>query len=447
MALTKSKVDELGLVSVISNPDVALLFEKDEPVRDQSFSPTQVKSGKTVTIKKETYKYMPWGSNNLKPQEMLQLVSKNHTKPQLIETQRDFLMGSTVFLFKKNYETTPNGVKKVLEPIKISTELEDLFEQIELQDYLLKAASDLCYSKGIPTLVNLNSDSTLKSLDVVGFELCRKTYQEKGIVKNVIVHPDWKNYSASDAIVKQMFDPSRMEKGKTSQLEFIDWVMDYVSGQYYYSYPAWWGTEEWTKISNKIPVYHNSGLDNGYNFKYVITIPYAYVAKIAKSEDPKDILAARQTIKDEMDRFLAGKADVALITMSVQDAMGKEVPGWKVEPIENLMTDDAYIKLDAQSNINQANGHGIFPALAGIDTGGKLGGSGSELRITYQLYLALRTPQQRERLLHTLNTVVRKILIFQKLMDRDTYFGIEDIDLTTLDKNPTGTQAVVNQAQ
>jgi len=85
--------------------------------------------------------------------------------------------------------------------------------------------------------------------------------------------------------------------------------------------------------------------------------------------------------------------------------------------------------------VAQASGHGIDATLASIDTGGKLGGSGSEKRISAQIHIAHRTPTKRKILLESLN-ICNRINGFQK----DIVWGFEDTQITTLDVNPTGTQ-------
>jgi hypothetical protein len=423
---------------VITKAKAAVSFPDNAPVRDQVNSPKVV----NVNQKLGGYSVSRWGSDNLKPNQMLKLTSENHIKAQLLQTERDFLLGSHLGLFKRSIVDGKHKLDSVSLP-----DLEDWMEEANINEYLLQAAANYVYFWNIPNRVSLTSDGKdIKSIDVIDCDLIRKETVQKGYVQRAFIHPDWCKVSQySDYMqVKQMYDPSRLGK----QLEFINWIKNPVPGQYYYSFPAWWTTEEWTKVSSYIPAFHVAGLTNGYNIKYTISVPYAYVAKIAKSEDPKDIIKAREEIAEQMDNFLAGKenADKTFITMSISDAMGKEIPGWKIEPLDNKMSDDAYIKLDQQANQNQCSGHGLDPALAGIDTGGKLGGSGSEKRISYQLHLALRTPQARQLLLATLNGPVKKLKVAIGQMTRDDFFGIEDIDLTTLDKNPTGTQAVVNQS-
>jgi hypothetical protein len=114
---------------------------------------------------------------------------------------------------------------------------------------------------------------------------------------------------------------------------------------------------------------------------------------------------------------------------------GKPMPGVKITPLNNNNPSGEYIELDKQANINQASGHGINPVLAGIDTGGKLGGSGSEMRIAYQLHIALNTPIPRKLILKPFHLIHK--LKGWNVTKPNRYFDFLEIDITTLDENPT----------
>ena len=118
------------------------------------------------------------------------------------------------------------------------------------------------------------------------------------------------------------------------------------------------------------------------------------------------------------------------------------LPGWEIVPIENKMSDDAYTAVNQQANIAHTSGHGIDPSLAGIDTGSKLGGSGSEKRISYQLHIAMRTPQKRKILLKTFQAA-HKIMGFNP----EHRFGFVDVDITTIAENPKGQEKTANKGQ
>lgn len=402
------------------------------------------KSASAPVTKTAGYDIALWGRNNQRPQEILQLVRNNHAKGQLLKTERDFLLGSGISLFTKKIE----GGKKIISHIE-DPEIQDWMDSININQYISSLAWQQVYFWSLPTLCDIDPKtrkiSAIQSLDHIQF---RAETIQKGQIANAYLHPNWKNVVQKDIILKPIFDPNyhKLEDFTKSHGSFVYWAKEDVPGQYYYPTPAWWGTENWTKAASLIPLYHVAGFTNGWNLKYHIVVPFDYMLKLTGgSEDPKLIQEQKEILANELDKWLSGAANngKAFISYSVQDTFGKEAAGWKIEALDNKMTDKAYVDLDKQANINQASGHGIDPALAGVDTGGKLGGSGSEKRISYQLHLALRTPQPREMLLRFLNKVA---IPLNGWKDKNIFFGIEDIDITTLDNNPTGQSSVVNKS-
>lgn len=398
----------------------------------------KVITSKTV-VKTAGYELARWGNNNIRPQEILKLVRENHIKPALLRTERDFLMGSRLGLFSAKIE---DG-KRVLTHAE-DTDMMEWAEAVDLDSYWFKVCTNWVHFANVVSYATLDLSKKIDFLDVIDCDQARKGVFQKGEIRQVFVHPDWRaNPAKGDVTVVPIYD----RKNPTKTASFAYWVMDAVVGQRYYAYPAWWGTEKWTGISNKIPRFHDSGLDNGYNIKYKIGVPWEYVLKFTGGkEDPELIKKAKETIAIEMDTWLSGTENVnkAFIMYQFVDAQGRPIPGWDIEPLDNKNTDEQYIKLDDHANINQASGHMIDPSLAGIDTGRGLGKSGSELRLTYDLQIALRTPQPRQKCLEFLNKVVIPLMGWK---DKGIFWGVEDVQMTTLDKNPTGKQGVVNQQQ
>jgi hypothetical protein len=389
--------------------------------QDVNFSAPGLKSG--------GFEIAPWGANNLQPQDMLKLVFNNHLKPQLLLTSRDLLLGSRLGVFKRS---VVEG-KLVLEPV-IDPQMEDWLEMIDAPMVMASSAFNLVYFGNYFTAISL--DSSKKVEDVVPFdctdvraEICKTRRPE-----SYVLHPDWANFKGDQAKRVPAYD----RKNPTRYGDFIYHGRDWTPGQKYYDTPAYWGTRKWTEVSNKIPRFHSSGLDNGYNIKYHIKIPRDYFLQFG---DAKAQAAAEKELMGAMNDMLSGveNVDKAFVSKFGVDSMGKVLPGWSIEPIENKMSDKAYDSVNSQANIAHTSGHGIDPSLAGIDTGGKLGGSGSEKRISFQLHMAMRTPAPRALLLGQFNAC-KKIMGFNP----EHVFGFEDVDITTIADNPTGKQKVAN---
>jgi len=419
MALKNNNVQQIDdSLFILKNAEAVVEFahgvQPNDTVNTTKSTSTRIKN------KIAGYEIAPWGIDNQKPSQMMRLVSANHIKPQLLQTERDFLMGHRLGHFK---EEIVNGARKLI-PVQVDSEISDWEEAVDLHSYWFKACSNMVHFKNIVNYASLDARTKkVTAIDVIDCIEARKEIMKSGRVNRVFTHPNWLNPVQADI---QDF-PTYDRTDPTAYPSFIHWVQDHIPGQPYYTYPAWWGTENWTQISNDIPAFHVAGLKNGYNIKYHIKVPFEYLLKLTgNSEDPKTLVEKKQLIASEMDNFLGGikNKDKAFITFSFKDAYGKEALGWEINPLDNNLTDEAYIKLDDHANINQSSGHGVDPSLAGIDTGRGLGKSGKELQVTYETHIKLRTPQPRELCTQFLNKVVMKINGWK---DKGFIYAVEDI--------------------
>ena len=376
-------------------------------------------------------KIAPWGPDNLQPQKMLELIYNNHLKPQLITTARDFLLGSRLGVFSRQVV----GGKVVVEPV-IDSEMEDWYESIDGDATLRSLAYNLEGFANYFAAFSLDSGKRVESIQSFDCTQARALVCTTPRPEKYVLHHDWRNFKAAEAKILPAYD--RLNPTKFG--EFMLHGRDWTPGQKYYDCPPWFGTRKWTEVSNKIPRFHSSGLDNGYNLKYHIKIPLDYFNQFDTPEAKKK---AEQDLMASMNEMLAGteNADKAFVSKYGVDATGKALPGWEIVPIENKMSDDAYTAVNQQANIAHTSGHGIDPSLAGIDTGSKLGGSGSEKRISYQLHIAVRTPQKRKILLKTFQAA-HKIMGFNPAHR----FGFVDVDITTIAENPKGQEKTTNQS-
>ncbi len=384
----------------------------------------------TAPLSSGGLKIAPWGKNNLQPQEILTLVHGNHLKPQLVLTARDFLLGAGLAPFQRSIVEGKERIEPVLD-----LEMEDWFESVRGHEAAQSLAFNLETFANCFAGLSLASKNYVEGIQSFDGTITRALVTTKFRPDRYALHHDWRNFRADEATILPAYDPANPTKFGECLIHGRDWT----PGQKYYDVPAFWGTKEWTKVSNKIPRFHSSGLDNGYNLKYHIKIPQGYFDQYGekKKEVEANLMAA-------MNEMLAGveNADKAFVSKFAVDSSGKTLPGWEIVPIENKMSDNAYNLVNTQANIAHTSGHGIDPSLAGIDTGGKFGGSGSEKRISYQLHIALRTPQKRKILLD----IFRAAHKIQGFNPRH-HWGFKDIDITTIAENPTGQQKSANNVK
>ncbi|MBO0933926.1 hypothetical protein [Fibrella aquatilis] len=375
-----------------------------------------------------------WGAKNSKPNEMHAIATDNDTKWQLLETRRDFIVGLGL-----RFGTMVEGKPVPLEAKhKNFSEIKDFNDVLTETGYYIDGAMQACYSGQVFSQFDFAaSNGKLLPFSLRDcFETRYRALQAgEHRLSAFLLNPNFgtKAYKKDESVAVPIYDPLRPDAYPSA----IYHAKHRLPGQPFYSFPAWWGTKAWTEVANKIPAYHISGLTNGYNIKYLIRIPDDYFDKEGLETDEE-----RQAFQDEvlqqMKESLAGESDRAVVTFYKHDiSQMKSLPGVEIIPMKNTMTDDAYVQLYNTANQAQASGHGILPALAGVDTGGKLGGSGKELEVAANFQQRFRTYSDRQLLL-------RPLWIARRLngWDPAVEFWFENIEVYTPDVTPT--DAAVN---
>ena len=110
-----------------------------------------------------------------------------------------------------------------------------------------------------------------------------------------------------------------------------------------------------------------------------------------------------------------------------------------VQPLKNEMSDEAYEKVWEIANRSIANSIGLLPTLAGVNPG-KGNDSGSQIRVMAEFQQHFRTPIHRHFVLEDVRLALRS------LGYTDVIPKFQDVQITTLDANPTGSQAVINHS-
>jgi hypothetical protein len=395
--------------------------------RDQAHTPV---SGWYDTSEAIYPEYYPWGFRDDKLNTMHKLMTENDKSLQLIRTNVKYMIGAGVVPMRRIVEDR----KVIYEPYE-SDQVKEWMERAQIQKYAREAAWQWSYCWN--TFTNISSDKAGEFW---------KPKVRDAFVTRIGRIPKGK-YDVQKFLLSDMFGTPMSRTAKKFEVpafdpanpaRFTDAIMhekEPIPGQPFYAFPGWWGGEKWLKVSNLIPLFHESGLTNGYNIKYKIGIPVDYFIQQGITDEAEQ-RAAYVQLRNEMDQWLSGVKNVnkAIITRYFLGPDGKAVAGLTIEPIDNKMSDDAYTKIASTADIAHSSSHGIMPVLAGIDTGSKLGGSGSEIRLAYE-YTKMMVAADR-------HPMIQPIKVCAKLsgLPSDIEFQISDTEFTTLDKNPTGKQ-------
>lgn len=416
-------------VYVLTNPRIETSVEV--VFGDATYSDQKAKTG--------VGEHIAWGEKDQILFDLHKLASDSPNKWPLMKTRRDFLLGLGLQVVTRSIEND-KFVYKVVDDEE-TWKIMDWLEQSNHSTLMKKKAMDLIFSGRYFLKVINQLDGGVKFEHVQIFH-CRPCKMEKGESKisKYVLNGNFgtKFFKKTENAYLPAFDPENPKKFAVSILD----VKDYWSGMVYNTFGEWWGTKGWTEVGNDIPQFHKSGLKNGYNIKYHISIPDDYFSKDEYSEGETEETLKKRVL-DEMGEALSGvdNADKTLYTYHKVIAEGRYAEsGVKITPLKNEMSDDAYTKLFTTANQVQATGHRTLPTLAGIDTGGKLGGSGKELEVSANYMQNFLTHSDRELL-------IEDLLIAKKMYgwDSNKFFRFENIEMYNFDTTPK--DATQNQNQ
>jgi len=386
---------------------------------------------------------MEWGSDNDLPAMRERLIADNNIVPSLLATRRDITLGAGLMTYTERWE----GDERIVEEVAMPTEMRMFFEQINVERYLRTAAKNLMMHAMVFTEFRRNRGGDVIDMRCLESRHLRaEEMDEMGQINNYYWSGQWGHQRDRERRIHRpatripVYDPTRLQSkfllATGDDLLTID--------EYYYT-PYWWGSEEWIRLANCIPAFHQANLDHGYSIRYHIEIPKDYF-KAATGPAQTDELrkaaeeaenSARQDFLDRLNKFLAGvtKAGRSVVTeYEINKALGKDFPGIKITPLEIDLQDEALLKLFEKSNQAVISSQGVHPTLANIESQGRLS-SGSEIRNAFLMYLAIKTPLPRKILLEPLRLLQREMG-----WDENIQFGFRDIELTRLDEERSGIQ-------
>lgn len=392
-----------------------------------------------------------WGKDNLQPLHLLKLLSESNINPQLLWTKVDFAAGERIFTYKEDLKQDPTTGELVIHKIPVKyPKIESFFKHIKVNKLMRARATDYYFSGNVFSRLVLarNPDKYgIAHIDHVDNLMARAQAQNKTSrkIENFFICSDWLN---------PIYDPKQPIKGNTRKykafnendpLKYFRTIQHskiYWPGQIYYGIQPWHSAANWIGFANKIPVWMDSNIKNSYNIKYHIEYPDNYFDYTKGWPDDKR-KAERERVFDEMDKWLAGQKNTgkAFYSRRMRNPLdNKEYSEWKISPIKNDIKDDAFLNAYKASNSAMTSGWGIDPSLASIQRDGKFASSGSEMRISYQLHIALKVQAARSIMVEPLE-IVRDV----NGWDPEVKFGFINKNVVTLAESKGGMTGNMNQ--
>ncbi len=377
--------------------------------------------------------HVPWGGADNQPNTMGILVQKNNQVRPLLESNRDMIYGTGISF---NQRIIQDG-KTSLVPFA-DARLDDWAVETRLAHYAVAAINERLTNGNHFTRFEFRPDG-VPLLDIQDCYATRISQRGTRAQPAYFHNPFFGESAYYRSRENEPVAGYNRTDPRTNVVSILH-SREHLSGNPYYAFPSWWGAAEWIELANLIPIFHKSGLQNGYNIKYLIKIPRDYFdTEGGRIVPPEKVRQKWSEFSDNLSSWLAGTKNVnkSLILKYVRGEDNKPLDSIEVVPLKNEMSDDAYAKVWEMANVSIANAAGILPTLAGVNPG-KGNDSGSQIRVMADFQMHFRTP------VHHL-ILLEPVLLALRLMGyRDVVPSFSGVQITTLDTNPTGTQAVVN---
>jgi hypothetical protein len=398
----------------------------------------------------EQRKIIPWGKNNDLPSRYTDSIYSNHIAPQLLSTRRDQVLGQGLFFYRETVTDGPDNAGGAKTRISIAPadlpEGKKWLTDNRVRNVLRKLESNRNQIGNAFLLIELDVKGTkifVKKISSIDAHMVRIQEADAfGKVAGYFVSRDWKDPNKYNPT----YVPAYNEENPTAAGIFMVHLRDEVPGFAYYDPPAWVGATTAIQVSNLFWAYYFNRIDKAYALRYLIRIDwqafesgYDEAQNLDDAGKPVPIKQAKAAFVKKINDYLEGADGATTLYTGFVGGGSERLPMVTVEVLAKAAGDDLYLDLAKQADVALASGFGIDPALANVATGGGLGRSGSELRISFQVDLAMHCQSPRQILLEPFNRIIKPLLDW---WPEDVYLGIEDVDITTIADNPTGREAV-----
>lgn len=380
--------------------------------------------------------HVRWGAADNQPNTIAHVIERNNQVRGQLDTLRDMLYGTGLGFFKRVIE---NG-KVSLVPFT-DDRLEEWADATNLQAYAIASINQFVQNANSFTRLVYDPVNTWHELEVSDCFVTRIGKPGQYGVFEYHTNPYFGEGTFFDKNATEkipVFDPKALP-GEQAIVTMYHGKAD-MPGNPFYSYPSWWCAIDWIELANLIPLFHKSGLKNGYNIKYLIKMPQDYFNKEGeRTLDAKEVKSKWSNWGNNLSSWMSGTNNVnkSMIIKYLRGQDGKMLDNIDVIPMKNEMSDDAYSKVWEMSNVSISNAMGLMPTLSGVNPG-KGNDSGSQIRVMADYQQHFRTAVPR-------HVITKPILLALRAMGyKDVVPAFKDVQITTLDANPNGVAATVN---
>lgn len=409
-----------------------------------------------IQVKDKKGKIASWGANNDYPQKILKAIKASGSGSSALRFLRKAHYGTGLILM--NNAPDENGKKSPkLINILDYPEINKFFKTSQLPRFFKEIIADMeWFSIGFPEYILSNNFKTINRVKRHQTAWCRFEIMnpENGLVENVYISEKFGKESVAEdspyvskvPLIDSYWSPDEVrEYCKANKIyKFVRPVFYPLIDEAYYPQAEWHSVVNngWLDVANSIPEYKKNIFLNQVSIKYLIEVDERYFENIYSTEWKDYTVEERKKIREDLidgiNESLVGNTNAAksIQSMMFMDDKGVQVSALKITSVDDKLKDGIYLPEAEAANSEILFAIGVDPSLIGAGIpGGKLGaGSGSDKNAAFNILQALKKTDRESTL------EIFDFIAGYNAWDETITANFENTVLTTLDKNPTGTQ-------
>ena len=408
----------------------------------------------SLTTEHENGKIAAWGANNDFPQQFLKKIKPAGALRSGLRTNRKAHYGSGFVLAEETFESGKREVTQ--KSIRQYPDIHEFFIRNQMKRFHKEIITDLEYfALAVPEYIlsndfkKINRVKRQKTADF-RYEIMNES---TGLIENGYLSTKWaEGVDAASKFVSKVHlidsywsaEEVREYCKKKKIRNFIRPVFYPLINESYYPDPELHSIDSsgWLDIINSIPKFKKAFLEEKANINYHIEVYEEYFQKKYKEDwegfTPEKRKQIQKEFVEDLDAALRGaeKGGASLMSIIYKDDTGTPQPGLKISDVAQKNTDGKYLDDTSAGTQAALTAAGVDPSIIGAGIpGGNLGaGSGSDKRESWLILSAMKHTDRE--------TTLEPFEFIQQYngWDPNLIGAFENTVLTTLDKNPTGTQ-------
>lgn len=444
-----------GNIAVSEHRGIGIAYTFKNTTASNPEAPTFV----NVQIKDKKGKIAYWGPNNDYPQKILKAIKASGSGSSALRFLRKAHYGTGISLMNNAPDENGKRSPKLINILDYS-DINTFWKTSQVPRFFREIIADMeWFSIAFPEYILSNNFKTITRVKRHQTAWCRFEMMnpDNGLVENIYISEKFGKESVSEdspfvskvPLIDSYWTPDEVRAYCQANkiYKFVRPVFYPLIDEAYYPQSEWHSVVNngWLDVANSIPEYKKAMFENQASIKYMVEVDERYFEMIY-SQSWKDFtveerMKIRNDLIDGINEGLVTNKNAGKSIQSIMfaDDKGVQTSAVKITSPDDKLKDGIYLPEAEAANSEILFAMGVDPSLIGAGVpGGKLGaGSGSDKNVAFNILQALKKTDRE-----TVLEIFDFISAYNK-WDETISADFENTVLTTLDKNPTGTQTAV----